>query len=613
MLAFTSFTHLSTAFGLIHNSNSNEIIIVGSKKIAFQTFEVFIPTPGKYLLKLFAHSNKYNEVNIYTNICLYQIDCAATGKPAMNCKVFPPFPNISSFYGPSVFNSECIARPVSHTGPIVECDENGEAKVIIKVTAEDPKIAFAHDLFDSTSSKNAINHRVICSYDKSPTVFQITYFIRAPSKGNFALCLYSNIADTSVGSFVPFCYYLVNSTKAVKSDDFMKIPNDVIGPIHPNFQEANLRFRFCHPEALCEWKIGKLTSDTDGDCILGFEHPQPITVMADLSCPHATESLNDYVNVQSTGLLTCIVIRTPSNKYENALFLLKIYASEGAPKGNIPCVYVTMITPGKEKLDVEAFPQSPSKCWGPSPLHYAEVGITWMSFENSVWAFKGKYAQSQFVSSGPCRVYNGGTDFEVFIKSLGPIQLKTKLQNHDDPASDALDGFMLLVKGGSQSSVIQVRFPQTGNFTLIVYGSKLENASNQLVPLSYLLIKVTKATNCTNPYPLAFGVWASSARNLISPMNLVLRRNKEYVVKVYLAKYKKSDDELSWTEVTYPSVMFVVDGNHPVHPVSTANNLYEWKYLPGPGEKLAGVLVKPDASAQAMTYALQYQIQDNVK
>ena len=571
---------------------------------------MFIPSPGKYLLKLFAHSNKYNEKNIYTNICLYQIDCAATGKIPPGCKAYPPFPIISTFYGPSVRNSQYIARPVSHTGPLVECDAKGEAKVVMTVTAEDPRIAFANDLYDASPARKVISRRVINSMDKTPGNLEITFYIRAPSKGNFALALYSNADDTFSGSFLPFCYYLVKSMNQKEAlGDFPEIPNDVVGPIFPKFQESSMRFRFCHPDSNCEWKTGNLYSDEEGECIIGFEHSHPITLIADLSPFDTNENLNSYINVQTTGLITCVIIRTPSKKFGKAGFLLKIYAAEASHDQSIPSVFVGLVYPSGESLDPETFPLSPIRAWGPSCLHYTAVGITWMSFENSSWPFKKKCSQSVFSNCAPHRLYDGGTDFEILIKFLAPIQLKTRLEDHCDPTSEGLDNYMLLSAAESRSAVIRVRFPHPGYFTLIIYGSKIEDSSGQLVPLSYILVQATTPSLCTNPYPTAFGVWASSARNIHNPLNLVLKRNKEVTVKAYIAKFKKSEDGEDWKEEAYPGVFFVVDGNQPIHPSSTTNNLYEWKYVPGPGEKVAGILVKPEEDSQSMTYALQYAIE----
>ena len=296
---------------------------------------------------------------------MYQINCAEI-KNQPETLIVPPIPVVSLFYGPNVANFQVLARPISHTGPVVECNDKGEAKVTMLITHSDPKISFATDLLDK--SGNALSNQVLQSYESTPHGVDITFIVRVPENGNYALALYSNEQDTSSNTFVPFCYYLVHS-KAQNENlgKFPSIPNDIVGVILPNFHDLSLIFKHTYPTADSDVKRGFLKTDEEGEIILVFNHEQPLTILSDFHSSTQSVSFNQYTSVQTIGLTTAVQVRTPSKECGNASpFVLKVYAAEISNTQQIPSMYVAIVYPFSADIKVDPFPQSPTKSWGPT-------------------------------------------------------------------------------------------------------------------------------------------------------------------------------------------------------------------------------------------------------
>ena len=560
-------------------------------------------------------SKHYTNENVFVNVCIYQLNCDSISS-LPKTKIIPPIPVINLFYGPNVAYSHLIARPVSHTGPIVECTTRGEAKVALHVTCTDSRIAFTQDLFDASGSSEPLPRRVLRSYERTANGLEISFHVRVPKNGNYALALYSNLDNIGTGSFVPFCYYLVSSkvqTDAI--DDFPAVPNDIIGPIYPSFEELFLNFKSGVPSKMSEWKNGMVKTDEVGEAILILGHKRPLTVLTEFHCSVETASLNSFSCVASTGLMTCIIVRIPSKEYANVPFLLKIYASGILHSQQIPSVYVAIILPHGNTSHMEPanqFLQSPSRCWGPAGSNYEKCQITDVTFLHSTSHMKSKCPSQDFVASDPVRSYKGGEDFECTLHHDAPLQLKSRLQQVAPRSQEQqFDQHVCHYKADAKSSSIKIRIPNAGSFVLSIYGSLVEELSGQLAPVLHCAILATKPSSTVTPFPTSFGLWSSSARHLFSPLYPTIPRNKETIVSVFLAKFRKSmrKSDREWEVVSYPEVLFVADGTTPVRAKTSANNHFEWRYVPGPADKVVGVLIKPEEESQSMAYALQFQIE----
>ena len=498
-----------------------------------------------------------------------------------------------------------VARTKSHKGARIECDENGEATVVLSVVAKDKNIAFTHDLYDSAYPTNSLTDRVVHSHSDHNGLTEVTFFVRVPRPGTYALALFSNVGDTSSTTFTPFCYYLLTSTKQKQeSAQFPRIPNKIIGRLQPGFNELSLDFKSCHPQDRCDWRTGILRTDDNGECCLFLSHSTPLTVVVEFSS-HVDNEFSDYASVETTGNSTAVSVRPPVHEIGNSPCCLKIYASKINQSGNLPSVYVGIVFASATNPKVLSFPQCPIRTWGPAGITSLKYGLKKIEFKNSQSALEKMCDDLNFKIGGPTRNYDGGEDFVLDLELSRPLQLKAKVQNINGN-SENLENYVLLEKAGPSSAVVRIRFLQTGTFSLVVYACAHDDKSGQLSPLVYSLVSVSAPSSCTLAFPIAFGVWGSSACQLFEPLSLELERNRESTVKLFLAKYQESDG--LWSSAPYSEVMAVVDGNQPVTNVTTSDCNYEWTYFPGPGEKVLGILVKPEADSDAMTYALQFKI-----
>ena len=579
--------------------------------VLFQTFEIFLLKPGQYLFKVFGLSRKYSENNLFTNICFYLINCANVASKAERI-VHPPFPIINSSYGINIVSSQLIALPLSHAGPIVDCDEHGQVSITFKVVSKESDIHFAHDLLDSSlNSRNQAKILPSCIVHSIYKRFgekEMSLFLQVPQPGNFALALYSNYKNPSSNAFSPFLFYLISTRnlRQVPNIILPPVPNCKIGVLQPGFDNLSLTIKSCYPANRCSWETGIFNTDVSGECIVIFSHPNFITVIAELSTAKC-DDLSSYATVETTGRISAITVRPPVqiNKSNN-LFCLKVYAAELDRTRSLPSVYVAFIFAQGEDGASDPLPQSSLRSWGPAGAMFFKNGLKTITYHNSSSCLSKAISESEVDLHGPTRTYGGGEDFILQLDMDAPIRIQAKLQGTGKDCDGNYESFVFLEKADTASAFIRVRFVKSGTFSLIVYGSVMDDASGQLSPLVYTLVKVTSFSTCTLPFPVTFNVWGSSARHLYSPLQLELNKNQETALKIFLANYKKTDS--GWQSVPYSDVVALVDEKNPIPLSSSSNCEYEWKFLPGCGEKVISVLAKLEEDSKSLTYVMQFKI-----
>ena len=494
-----------------------------------------------------------------------------------------------------------IAQAVSHLGPIVDCDENGEAKVVISVVSKDKDIAFTHDLFDTSIPPQPLPHHAVQSHNGQSN--QITFIARTPKPGNYALALYSNVDDTSSSGFSPFCYYLVTSKKQkAENSKFPPIPNKTVGFLQP-FMDLSLNVKSCYPSDKCDLKNGILGTDDEGECCIVLSHSQLLTVIVELSDDQSV--FNEHTCIETTGTLTSITVRPPASHLGMA-YCLKIYAAELDQSKNLPSVFVGLIFSHVKQNDIPPFPQCPLKTWGPAGPTFVKNGVKRVRYRNSKAALRSKYDNPELDLYAPRRIYSGGDDFILELEMTEPLQLKVKVHDVEGGGDDSVNQSVLLEKPNISSAAVRVRFANPGTFSLVAYGSSQSDQSGQLSPLVYTLVHVTSPSSNTQPFPVVYGIWGSSACQLYYPLSQNLSKEEEVSIKIFLGQFQKQASE--WSIVPYPEVMAVADGSRPVDLEVSSENMFEWKYFPGLGEQILGILVKPQENSDSMTYALQFKI-----
>ncbi|XP_076823906.1 uncharacterized protein LOC143469916 isoform X2 [Clavelina lepadiformis] len=588
---------------MLHYSNNDE-----------EVFEFFLPAAGQYLFKIFGLSKKYSDENTFTNVCLYQINCQSVKQIRNNSLIQPPLPIANGQYGPYLGDVGLLAVSMSHPGPVVECDQKGEAKVVFTLTESWKNASFTQELCDvKHGSTSALNGWVLHALNQKGNSKEVIFHIKAPTNGNYLLTLYHNwdqFAEAK-NTFSAFCQYLVVSRMQVdsnKGNPFPEIPNGRLGSIQPDFNNANLELVSGSP-LLGEWRSGIMKTDAHGECRLLFKHQEPLTFVANLTSSNSTSSLDEYCAVETTGSYTAITVRAPVQLCGQVSFALRIYAALLDQTQNIPSVFTALVIPASVH-PVKPLPQAPTRSWGPSGLRFYSHGIQNVRFQNSsseLVTFKTLPKDVQ--ASAPCRIYQGGDDFEMVMSTTRPLQFKAKLIPLDDNAKkgeNSSEDFVFFGNADAYSTCLQLRFAHDGLYSLVVYGSELDDTSGQLVPLMYVLVDATAISTCTIPFPKAFGVWTSSAHTLFSPNSIEILRNKENFIKVYLGRFQKpSSSEVEWSVVPFQEVA-LFNGTQRLPPVSPSPGLYEWNYVPGPGETIVGVIVKSDENS--MTFSMQFKV-----
>ena len=564
-----------------------------------------MPNPGKYMLNIYSTSNTYNTRQTFSNICEYQINCQVI-RPLSKTFLRPPFPVIDSFYGISVPNYQLVARPVSHRGAVVECNENGEAKIVMKVAKNDGYVSFSHTLYEASAvpAKSLPKGWVIHSFEETSSQTNVVFVLRTPKPGNYALALYSNANDTSSNTLVQFGYYLVISQKQTKKNTkFPDVANGLVGRIQPRFDSLHLDVASIQPNTKNNsWKSGILHTDMTGELTIVFKHSEPLLLSTKLSSSIQDDHF-EYVSAETTGKVTAITIHPPNND----ICCLHVYAAPIDHTESLPSVFVAMIHPNYsyQKTKISKLPQCPIAMWGPSWKNFIENGVKRVLFQKSRSTFQGICQHPELDKSGPTRIYNGGADFEIDLELQWPLKLKAQLQNLNSK-SENLDKFVLLEKADINSATIRVRFPSKGIFSLALFGSANDDSSGNLFPLLHCLINSKAHSLSTSPFPTNYTIWGESAHQLYGPLSRSIMRNREVYIKVFLAKYQKS--KTGWSTVPFPEVSALVDGNSQVARFARTGCVYEWKYFAGPGEKELGILVKPDAEDSKRTYALKFEI-----
>ena len=549
------------------------------------------------------------EEKYFSNLCLYQIETPEEGINFEYENIRPPIPKARVSFGPNILTFLKIARPLSHTGPVIECGVQGEAKVVFLTFGNNTSLNF--DLIPAKGGP-PLRQRVLQSVDQLFDKKVIAFYIRTPSVGNYCFIVYSNAGLPSPKSYKPFCYYLVSSKQqAGSAEPFPKISNDLVGRIYPTYADLNVTVA-CYPNSESAWKNGLLSTDENGECILEINHVEPLHMVADLvPSDLPTKNIAHYTSVETTGRTTCIIVRTSSAHFGEIPFILKLYGKQVESGRRLPCFFVAMVFPSAPGIQCQSFPQSPVRCFGPSENHWKNNEIEKVVFCNSKSFIENKCRSAVAAKiTWPHRLYDSGEDLKIELSYNVPLQLKGKLLFLDtEDKRENLDNFIFLTQSGASSAVMHARFPYPGHFGVTLFGCKVDENSNQLSPFGYFLINALKASDSSVPFPATYKVWSASARNFYCPMTGKLAPEEEVEFTVYLEKFVKSDDG-SWSTTPYPLVLFVVDEKDKIHPEKSKEEpgMYRWKYTPNSDHSLAGLLVKKEEEADVMSYALQFRI-----
>jgi len=572
-----------------------------------QVFEIFLPRPERYLLKVFGLSTKFSLDNHFTNLCTYQINCARVKES--NRLLKPPFPLIDSSYGPNPRMREIGVKPVTHAGPFAECDERGEVAIVMLAKRNPDDFSFSRELRDTDSVM--YNGHVIHTIVDAEMESRLILYVRAPRNGNFSLTLYSSAHATDDEVLKAFCHYLICSRKLSEdaaTDPYPEVKGGRLGPVQPCYNDLEISIHSYSPSS-CEgahW----LKSSALGEYSITFRHNHPLLWSASLMSSSA--AYDDFVMLRTDGNFSTVAVRTPTNIVDRMVLLVKVYAAPLGQFEQVPAVFIAFVTCRKSKQTLYPWPQSPTRMWGPVWEKYNDLSITSVRFSTPASTSASPEHEEKLRS--PYRKYAGSGDYHMELEHKRPFQIKPKLIGLNEYGARPVDrdAYAIVCKATLTSSTLRLRFPDTGYYRLILFGEAQEDQSGQLAPFYYALFHVKKPAARKSQFPMQFALWTTSRIELHSPLNHVLKRGEKILFKLTLGSFSKRASG-QYDVRPYPNVMLLVNEATPLESTLNAAQSpceYEWIYKPAERDTKIGIVIQEDASQQSLSYILLFEVDD---
>nr|XP_026694483.1 hillarin-like isoform X2 [Ciona intestinalis] len=471
----------------------------------YEVFEIYIPTPGKYQIRIQALSKKFSE-NSFTCMSEYQINCS--DKKMSNdqsLSAVPPFPNSSSYYGPGKEVSQLNMTAVSHKGPVVQCDENGEAKAVLQLPKGKVCLKFTQSLFSVFNDKDGMKsfsvHTIFERNKRNVVVFRV----RAPTYGNYCLMLYQKtISDAEDNKPLNhFCSYLVVSQKQKKGENALPFPDigaDQLGKCLPNYDTVGLSILSHSPKNDDLIQEACIDADSTGQCFISFSHQEPLSFSSDLLSAASLPNMKNNVLIETTGQETVFRIKIPASNPKLAPVVLMVYAARS--NGSIPGVYKMLINCSKVTRADESSLTPKNRTWGIN-LQGFKMGLHFRGFQHAEPEICSHFKFERWMTSLPVCSYKGGNDVKVCIGLSQPMVLQIDLIPLGNEAKNSpCDKLTSVQQSDSTSATFVLRVPYKGWFSVNIFGRKKSDDTGSLPCLGQLLITASQPSRCTTPFPV---------------------------------------------------------------------------------------------------------------
>jgi len=495
---------------------------------------IYLPKKGEYILEIYVMSKRPGQDSLFNIVAIYQLNCDEhESTPESDFR--PLFPKICSYYGFSQHGFEIGLAKVTPIDSLISCDKYGEGKVTVLYSKPESKeefIEFAHSLYPSESEQTKpLKDRILQSVSYRDNRFLVTFRIRLPNEGNFALILYFN-RNKQIPRFTDFAHYLVSWRKNTfpNNPSFPKLPGGKLGPISPNFEKLSLRLVGVFPAESNDINDGCLNVNESGEGMICFEHSEPVAFMVE-KVDEMVESM-----IECTQFYSFITVRVQP-KDTRKTFLLKIFGSKVNKVDGIPQVYQFMVFADKPAKRSQHLPLCPVYYWGAVQNKLQDRKTTVTGFTNSVSWTQSKFRIKSNDDLVPCRLYAGGEDLQLFFKYKTPYPMKPTLKMIEHSGQEInFDRYCISQLADSSNSTIRARFPKKGVYSLAVFAGSFDDEDtrqNTLTSVFYSLIVVDIESAIVKPFPHTFSLWTSSYHQLITGLDdTFFKRGEESVLKV---------------------------------------------------------------------------------
>lgn len=537
-----------------------------------------------------------------------QVKNPANVKPE---ELIAPFAQAYRQWGPPSLRGDVQFAALSHAGPIITCDKNGEATLVMRILGGNYP-SLLQRVYDadgrSNNEKEPLPDRAVSfiTTDAKTGKKLAVFKMRVPRKGVYAFHLYTQTLST--GEYNGFCNYLLVSQSQSGITQPFPSRYDALGEQRNRCRELNI-FPGGSPSCVMTdiqsgitVQAGNAWLNGEKQAYVSFTHSLPLTILAQIEANDGS-NLTGNVLVQDTGNNALVVVSPPKQTQNVSEVGLKLYVALSDETTNIPLILQAFISCGKK--DPDWLPKSPVKRWGQVPSSgNSEVSVVSITNTTPLFSISSPHDQSD---PSPSRLFAKGAYIDVTFSHKGYITMKFILTMLDKSGSDKQLGeeAAFVIQNTGNQTTVRLSLPKAGFYNFVMFGTAGLDAS-QLFPLYFMLIKANGATTGP-PMPRSFPLWTSNICELRSPATKYLKRNVVNNISVRFAQW----DGL--TSKSFPKVQLFTDQSTPVNPnrEDLATFSYEWEYVPGPGEKMLSIVAQRDQQdSNSLSYVLQFDIID---
>ena len=327
-------------------------------------------------------------------------------------------------------------------------------------------------------------------------LFTRLYF---PTAGKFKFELYARDADQTSENpsqtYEMLCTYIIQSD--VAKEDIQPLPENLRKEWGPgqDLEHAGL-YPVSHKDATIEAEDGTVQIRLKADRNVDLVHE------LHSNCK-SKEDLQNYVVHHTDGDDIILNVKLP----ESGEYALNLYAKDTGTDGTLPNVCSYLVTSDQPAFDTTPFPS----------VSDGSVGITDPGRTLGVECASHQTAFIEAPESG---------ELDIDLKLSCACTLKGNLNFQNGTQSEDRDKYMFLTQDEKNNAKLRLRLPDSGMYSLKVFGKSRNKEGSSLPNIYNFIIKVpTPKENCT-PFPKSFTPFSENQCQIEAPLTGTLPCNQ---------------------------------------------------------------------------------------